>query len=126
MNNPFDVGLLDREQPGRATATVQNNTFQEMWQGVIYRPGRRRGSIASNTFRTWCPRSSRPAATTIYEPEGIFALTYGGPAYNVSGLTIVGNTFTTFNGLAISVDGGYQGVARQSRRSSRTSRSATT
>ena len=43
--------------------------------------------------------------------EGIFALTYGGSADNVSGFSIVGNNFANFNGLAISVSGGYAGLA---------------
>jgi hypothetical protein len=110
VNNPFDTGILAENTPVGSPITVQYNTFEAMWQGVLFQQTVGAGSISNNTFENLVP-STDVGAGQVYEPEAIFALTLGGSAYNISGLAINNNNFSNFNGLAITVAGGYPGDA---------------
>ena len=55
-----------------APATVQNNTLQQMWQGVLYELPIGGGSIQGNTFQNLQPSNYVYNGNTVtYEPEGV-------------------------------------------------------
>ena len=112
-SNAFDIGVYVQTTTANASVTVQNNTLQQMFQGVLYDLPIGGGSIQGNTFQNLQPSNFTytDGHTATFEPEGAFAVTYGGPANNVSGLQISANNFANFNGLAINVSGGYAGLA---------------
>jgi hypothetical protein len=106
--NPFDVGVSTYRAQAGGSLFIQNDDFSKMWQAMLVEVPLGGASIQNDTFHDLV--ASNFGGST-YEPEGVFALTYGGAAGNVSGLTISGNNFNNFNGLPVTVSGGYSGQA---------------
>ncbi|MGE3819041.1 MAG: cohesin domain-containing protein [Isosphaeraceae bacterium] len=107
VGNPFDIGVWSYStQPG-GSVNLQGNTFEKMWQGVLLEIPRGGATVQGNTFTNLKPSTFN---SITYEPQGIFALSYGGGSNDISsGISITANTLTNFSGLPISVSGGYPG-----------------
>jgi hypothetical protein len=97
----WDIGLWGYSTDG--ALTIQNNEFDQMWQGILLERPRGGASVLTNNFHDLKAAND---SGTLYEAEGFFAFTYSGD--NVSSLMAInGNTFTDFNGASIALGGGY-------------------
>jgi hypothetical protein len=102
----FDMGIWAYSTAKTAHVTVQDCTFEKMWQGILLEQPRGGATVVRNVFRELRPGSG--ATYAEYEPEGVFAFTYGGAANDVNArLTVSENEFRDFSGVPIAVGGGY-------------------
>jgi len=105
--NLLDMGLWAYNTAKTAHVTIQDCEFEKMWQGILLELPLGGASVLRNTFH-----DLQPGLDGEYEPEGLFAFTYGGPNKDVTApIKVNGNSFFNFSGVSIALGGGYPGQA---------------
>lgn len=102
----LDLGAYVLESSGSGTFTIQGNEFEDMWQAILLEIPRAGGKVCCNNIYDLLPGDD---GITLFEPMGIFALTYtlisNGDVPNP--VLIDQNTFTGFAGSCVTVGGGF-------------------